>query len=64
MLLSGFVEENFTDYKYHNESQSILSKNIQSLLNTRDLISFNNADFSNLKTSLDYQSFSSIETDW
>lgn len=56
-------ELNFTDYKYHNESQSILNRNIQSLLNTRDLISFNNADFSTLKTSLDYQSVSMDEND-
>lgn len=30
---------NFTDYKYHNEGQSILSQNIQNLLNTKDLMS-------------------------
>lgn len=36
-MLSGVV--NFTDFKYHNESQSLLSKNIQNLLNTKDLIS-------------------------
>ena len=30
---------NFTDFKYHNESQSILTQNIQSLLNTKDLMS-------------------------
>lgn len=29
---------NFTDYKYHNEGQSILSQNIQNLLNTKDLM--------------------------
>jgi len=35
-VLNG--EVNFTDFKYHNESQ-ILSQNIQSLLNTKDLMS-------------------------
>ena len=34
--LNGGV--NFTDYKYHNEGQSILSQNIQNLLNTKDLM--------------------------
>ena len=34
--LTGTV--NFTDFKYHNESQSLLSQNIQSLLNTKDLM--------------------------
>ena len=29
---------NFTDYKYHNEGQSILSQNIQNLLYTKDLM--------------------------
>ena len=29
---------NFTDYKYNNLSQSLLSKNIQNLLNTKDLM--------------------------
>ncbi len=36
-MLSGAV--NFTDFKYNNESQSLLSQNIQNLLNTKDLIS-------------------------
>lgn len=36
-MLSGTV--NFTDFKYHNESQSLLSQNIQNLLNTKDLMS-------------------------
>lgn len=36
-MISGAV--NFTDFKYHNESQSLLSQNIQNLLNTKDLIS-------------------------
>ena len=35
-MLNGSV--NFTDYKYHNEGQSILSQNIQNLLNTKDLM--------------------------
>lgn len=56
-------ELNYTDFKYHNESQSILSKNIQSLLDTRDMISFNNADFSGLKASLDYQTVSMDDND-
>ena len=30
---------NFTDYKYGNSSQSLLSQNIQNLLNTKDLMS-------------------------
>ena len=30
---------NFTDFKYHNESQSLLTQNIQDLLNTKDLMS-------------------------
>lgn len=36
-MLSGSL--NFTDFKYHNESQSLLFQNIQNLLNTKDLIS-------------------------
>lgn len=36
-MISGAV--NFTDFKYHNESQSLLSQNIQNLLDTKDLIS-------------------------
>ena len=35
---------NFTDFKYHNEGQSLLSQNIQDLLNTKDLmVSVNSA---------------------
>ncbi len=34
--LSGGV--NFTDFKYHNEGQSLLTQNIQSLLDTKDLM--------------------------
>ena len=36
-MLKGGV--NFTDFKYHNEGQSILSQNIQNLINTKDLMS-------------------------
>lgn len=36
-MLSGSL--NFTDFKYHNESQTILNQNIQNLLNTKDLMS-------------------------
>lgn len=36
-LLKGGI--NFTDFKYHNEGQSILSQNIQNLINTKDLTS-------------------------
>ena len=35
-MLEGAV--NFTDFKYHNESMDILSQNIQSLLDTKDLM--------------------------
>lgn len=35
-MLSGAL--NYTDFKYHNESQSLLSQNIQNLLNTKDLM--------------------------
>lgn len=35
-LLKGGI--NFTDFKYHNEGQSILSQNIQDLINTKDLM--------------------------
>ena len=40
-ILNG--EINFTDFKYHNESQAILSQNIQSLLDTKDLMSIANS---------------------
>ena len=36
-LLKGGI--NFTDFKYHNEGQSILSQNIQNLINTKDFMS-------------------------
>lgn len=52
---------NFTDYKYHNESQNLLTKNIQELLNTKNLISSNrlhlegaDSDFQGLKASISY----------
>ena len=35
-MLKGGI--NFTDFKYHNEGQSILSQNIQNLINTKDLM--------------------------
>ena len=35
-MLSGDI--NFTDFKYHNTNQSILSQNIQNLLNTKDIM--------------------------
>ncbi len=41
-----------------NDTQSILSKNIQSLLNTSDRMSFNNTDFSSMQASLNYQTVS------
>lgn len=47
---------NFTDFKYHNESQNLLTKNIQELINTRSQMSvngFNNAS-SSLKASISY----------
>ena len=41
-IYSGGI--NFTDFKYHNEGQSLLSQNIQDLLNTKDLmVSVNSA---------------------
>lgn len=50
---------NFTDYKYHNESQNLLTKNIQELLNTKNMMStglhLDGADdFSGLKASISY----------
>lgn len=36
-MLSGTI--NFTDFKYNNEGQNLLSMNIQNLLNTKDLMS-------------------------
>ena len=55
-ILNG--ELNFTDFKYHNESQAILSQNIQSLLNTKDIMTnVNNA------THIDYDSLNMSEGD-
>lgn len=45
---------NFTDFKYHNESQNLLSKNIQELINTKNLISANSLNSSGLKASISY----------
>ena len=42
-LYTGAV--NFTDYKYQNQSQSILTLNIQNLLNTKDLMSASGFDY-------------------
>ncbi len=42
-LYTGAV--NFTDYKYQNQSQSILTQNIQNLLNTKDLMSASGFDY-------------------
>ncbi len=55
-ILSG--ELNFTDFKYHNESQTILSQNIQSLLNTKDLM----VNISNAST-VDYDSINMSDND-
>lgn len=58
-MISGNI--NFTDFKYHNESQAILSQNIQKLLNTKDLISTVNSavtvDYDAVKMSDDDASF-------
>lgn len=51
-------EIDFTDFKYHNESQSILSRNIQDLLNTKDLMGvIGNA------VTIDYDSINMSESD-
>ena len=50
------LEVNFTDFKYHNESQTILTQNIQNLLNTRELMT-------NLNESIDYDSINMSEND-
>lgn len=55
-LLSGTV--NFTDYKYNNESQSLLSQNIQNLLNTKDLMTAVNS-----ATPVDYDSINMSDED-
>ncbi len=55
------AELKYNDLKTQNES--LLSKNIQSLINTRDMISFNNTDFSSMQASLNYQSVSMDDND-
>ena len=46
-MLSGTI--NFTDFKYNNEGQNLLSMNIQNLLNAKDLMSTVNS-----ATTIDY----------
>lgn len=46
-MLSGAI--NFTDFKYNNEGQNLLSMNIQNLLNAKDLMSTVNS-----ATTIDY----------
>lgn len=55
-MLSGAL--NFTDFKYHNESQSLLSQNIQNLLNTKDLISTVNS-----ASTVDYDAINMSDAD-
>jgi len=55
-MLSG--ELSYTDFKYHNESQSILSQNIQSLLNTRNIL-----DTINSAQTIDYDSINMSDSD-
>ncbi len=50
------------DYQY-DEKQSILSRNIQSLIDTGNKINFSNTDFSSLQASIDYQSVSMSDSD-
>ncbi len=54
--LNGNV--NYTDFKYHNESQSLLSQNIQNLLNTKDLIGVINS-----ASTIDYDSINMSDND-
>ncbi len=49
---------NFTDFKYHNEGQSLLSQNIQDLLNTKDLMSTVNS-----ATTVDYDVINMSDSD-
>ena len=49
---------NFTDYKYNNLSQSLLSKNIQNLLNTKDLMNTVNS-----ATTFDYDVINMTDED-
>lgn len=57
------AELSYSDVKLGKDSQAILSKNIQSLLNTSDRISFANADYSTLKASIDYQTITMDDND-
>lgn len=49
---------NFTDFKYHNEGQSLLSQNIQDLLNTKDLMNTVNS-----ATTVDYDVINMSDSD-
>ena len=49
---------NFTDFKYHNEGQSLLSQNIQDLLNTKNLMSTVNS-----ATTVDYDVINMSDSD-
>lgn len=55
-VYSGGV--NFTDFKYHNEGQALLSQNIQDLLNTKDLMSTVNS-----ATTIDYDAINMSDSD-
>ena len=55
-VYSGGV--NFTDFKYHNEEQSLLSQNIQDLLNTKDLMNTVNS-----ATTVDYDVINMSDSD-
>lgn len=55
-IYSGGI--NFTDFKYHNEGQSLLSQNIQDLLNTKDLITTVNS-----ATTIDYDTINMSDSD-
>ena len=49
---------NFTDFKYHNEGQSLLTQNIQDLLNTKNLMSAVNS-----ATTVDYDVINMSDSD-
>lgn len=55
-VYSGGV--NFTDFKYQNEGQSLLSQNIQDLLNTKDLMNTVNS-----ATTVDYDVINMSDSD-
>lgn len=55
-VYSGGV--NFTDFKCHNEGQSLLSQNIQDLLNTKNLMSTVNS-----ATTIDYDAINMSDSD-